>query len=252
MTTTRRKKREPAKVTQEDKSPTKCHQSGSSTDKTDKEMKETDPIEVINIRPQENDEDSDSTPTNGNGDAQERTPRKRNDTGNRSHNVRVDIKILVPADDAADKRLASVIKAVLHQLKSNHVDLLVRPWKSDSKLPCIWNIDRIPVANGELREYADRAFPSTAGGVQYTSLFLGLNEPMEGIIQNSLWWFKEKKMAIYKRDLQVEKTARTNWLLYSTPGLDTMALKEAIYNEIGIEISLRYGMIAGSLKYDKD
>ena len=59
-------------------------------------------------------------------------------------------------------------------------------------------------------------------------------------------------MAIYKRDLQVEKTARTNWLLYSTPGLDTMALKEAIYNKIGIEISLRYGMIAGSLKYDKD
>ena len=59
-------------------------------------------------------------------------------------------------------------------------------------------------------------------------------------------------MAIYKRDLQVEKTARTNWLLYSTPGLDTMALKEAIHNEIGVEISLRYGMIAGSLKYDKD
>ena len=31
-----------------------------------------------------------------------------------------------------------------------------------------------------------------------------------------------------------------------------MALKEAIHNETGIEISLRYGMITGSLKYDKD
>ena len=59
-------------------------------------------------------------------------------------------------------------------------------------------------------------------------------------------------MAIYKRDLQVEKTARTNWLLYSIPGLDTMALKEEIQSKIGVEISLRYGMIAGSLKYDKD
>ena len=252
MTTARKKRREPAKITQEDKSPTKRHQSGSSIDKADEEMKEKDPVTVINLNPQESEGDSDSTPTNGNGDAQVRTPRKRNETGNRSHNVRVDVKILVPADDAADKRLTSVIKAVLHQLKSNHVDLLVKPWKSDSPLPCIWNIDRIPVANGELREYADRAFPSTAGGVKYISLFLGLNEPIEGIIQNSLWWFKEKKMAIYKRDLQVEKTARTNWLLYSTPGLDTMALKEAIHNEIGVEISLRYGMIAGSLKYDKD
>ena len=58
-------------------------------------------------------------------------------------------------------------------------------------------------------------------------------------------------MAIYKRDLQVEKTARTNWLLYSIPGLDTMALKEEIQSKIGVEISLRYGMIAGSLKYVK-
>ena len=114
--------------------------------------------------------------------------------------MRVDIKILVPADDAADKRLTSVIKVVLHQLKSNHVDLLVRPWRSDSELPCIWNIDRIPVANGELREYTDRAFPSSAGGVKYISLFLGLNEPIEGIIQNSLWWFKEKKWLYTKEN----------------------------------------------------
>jgi len=62
----------------------------------------------------------------------------------------------------------------------------VKPWKGDSNLLCIWSIDSIPVANGNLREYVDRAFPSTAEGGKYISLFLGLNEPIGSIIQNSL------------------------------------------------------------------
>ena len=124
-----RKGKEPAKASPEEKRPPKRHQRGQLEGKVAKEMK--DPAsddEANNGILDDSESDSDATPANGNGEAQVRSARKtRNETANRSHNVRVDVKTLVPADDAADKRLTQVIKAVLHQLKSNHVDLLVKP-----------------------------------------------------------------------------------------------------------------------------
>ena len=57
MTTARRKKREPAKVNQDDKIPPKRHQRSLSTNKNDEEMKDTEPIEAMTFRPQDSDED---------------------------------------------------------------------------------------------------------------------------------------------------------------------------------------------------
>ena len=75
--------------------------------------------------------------------------------------------------------------------------------------------------------------------------------PMKELRGDSEWFLEENKMAMYKKQLQVEETSQQGWLLYSTQALDNGALAAAIQEEIGVEIALRWKYI-NSINYVDD
>ena len=72
---------------------------------------------------------------------------------------------------------------------------------------------------------------SGAGDIWFTTL-LGYNEDDEELVDNTRWWYQEKKSVMYRKPLQVLDTSRELWLLYSHEKMNLSSLQEAMNAEI--------------------
>ena len=82
-------------------------------------------------------------------------------------------------------------------------------------------------------------------------IYVQYSIPMEELISNVDWFFKDKGMRTFNKTIQAESITQIGWLLYSFSNLDIKALAEAILNQIGVTVGLRYKYI-NTDKYEPD
>ena len=141
---------------------------------------------------------------------------------------------------------------MVQKLKEEDNLFRVLPWKkANTHLPPIDNIGAFPNTVGRFRDYFSRAQVKTVGGQSYMDIYVQYSIPMEELTSNVDWFFKEAGMRMFNKTIQAESITQMGWLLYSYSNLDTKALADAISNQIGTRVGLRYKYI-NTDKYEPD
>ena len=166
--------------------------------------------------------------------------------------TRIGIMVTIPPSKEPDKCLSLHLKKWFNKMQEIDKKFIVISWKTDEgpRSP-IKEAKNIPTSMSKIRVYFTRAQVKTSGGKVYMDAFVQHTVPMKELRGDSEWFLEENKMAMYKKQLQVEETSQQGWLLYSTQALDNGALAAAIQEEIGVEIALRWKYI-NSINYVDD
>ena len=84
-------------------------------------------------------------------------------------------------------------------------------------------------------------------------VYLGFDEDEENVKENTDWWYDEQQSALYKKTLQVPKSVRKTWLLFSHKKINLKILQTKITlfaaREVGITIPM--ALIQSAVKYGK-
>ena len=170
-----------------------------------------------------------------------------------THKIRMGLSLtMLPSPKAPDKELYSKAKEWFKKLKEEDNHFRVLPWKKvNTHLPPIDNIGAFPNTVGRFRDYFSRAQVKTVGGQSYMDIYVQYSIPMEELTSNVDWFFKEAGMRMFNKTIQAESITQMGWLLYSYSNLDTKALADAISNQIGTRVGLRYKYI-NTDKYEPD
>ena len=198
---------------------------------------------------------STTTPLNTQGKTQSTSASSRNSAAPprstqrckppRPLDIRFDVKLPVPPSAAADTALIEVIKKLFTRLKTIDPTIVIYPWYQEhiTSAPTLLEPNSTPTSISTLKKYFPRIFPRTAGGDYYTTVRLGLSDPLEHLMDNISWWLQEHKIGLWQRPLQCEETTVLGWLLYSTREMDVKSLAEAIYQSSGLVLGLRWRII---------
>ena len=170
-----------------------------------------------------------------------------------THKIRMGLALSTsPSPNAPDKELFKTAKEWFSKLKEEDGFLKILPWKKDNThLPPIDSIDAFPNTVGRFRDYFSRAQVRSQGGQSHMDIYVQHSIPMEELISNVDWYFKDKGMRMFNKTIQAESITQMGWLLYSFSNLDTKALADAISSQIGVMVGLRYKYI-NTDKYEPD
>ena len=79
---------------------------------------------------------------------------------------------------------------------------------------------------------------------------IGSTMPLHKLTDCFQFYLKQQKFQMWPRKLQYKKVDKTNILLYSTPGMDSVLLCAELSTLIRCEINIRYGILPWTLKYN--
>ena len=166
--------------------------------------------------------------------------------------TRIGLMMTLPPSTEPDKCLTTHLQEWFKKMSEIDKKFTVLSWKTEDgpKYP-IKGPQYIPNTISRLRTYFFRVQARSAGGKVYADVFIQHSLPIDDIKGDAEWFLKEKNMAIYKKQLQVEETSQLGWLLYSTQSIDIEVLAAAIEAEIGTKVALRWKYI-NSNKYIAD
>ena len=232
----------------------------------EKEKSNNDEISIIEID-QENSKDQKNITLTENNSNEEceymgttKTPDEEEDTKSvatqqteNTHKIRMGLALTnPPSPNAPDKELFKTAKEWFSKLKEEDSFLKILPWKKDNiHLPPIDSIKAFPNTVGRFRDYFSRAQVRSQGGQSHMDINVQHSIPMQELISNVDWYFKDKGMRMFNKTIQAESITQMGWLLYSFNNLDTKALADAISCQIGIKVGLRYKYI-NTDKYEPD
>ena len=164
------------------------------------------------------------------------------------HNFRsrYDLKIIVPPADNQVAAMAEVLQAFLTQLQSVDPKLIIYPWKMEglgNKNKCLKNAKEMPKTLSGIQEYFHNCWPIKKGGTQYIQVFLGHAHPFDMLHLDIKWWLDNMQYGMYLKQLQVETTQTTGWLLYLTCDMELDKLRATIWKEHQIKVSMHWHII---------
>ena len=167
--------------------------------------------------------------------------------------TRMGLMLTIPASKEPDKLLSTYLQKWFNKMKETDNNFRVISWKTEDgpKQP-IKESKYIPNVISKLRVYFARIQVRPSGGKVFTDVLVQHTIPVDDLRGDTEWFMKENKMAMYKKQLQVESTAQMGWFLYSTQLLDNEALKVAIEAEIGVQVALRWKYVNSSKYIDDD
>ncbi len=117
---------------------------------------------------------------------------------------------------------------------------IIYPWKyEDSEEEILENPMDIPNTLIPLKKYFNKLFPHTSGGNYHIQVILGTDEEMDIIMQTIGWWLKSMAQGMWWTGLQLaEETMNAGWLLFSADKYNCKALVLAIWEFIGVQVTI--------------
>ena len=183
-------------------------------------------------------------------DINNQTPERGNSTL-KSHSfvTRVTLKLSVPASTTPETSLISIWKECIEELQMADDSIHIYPWaqRNDRVVTRIKDPKNFNPTNiREVKPYASRfyTYDNTNKMVLYPNIRIGHDKGLDEIREEMKDWTFRGKHGIFENMLQAESSTEIGWLLYSTREMDTGALADEIADELGLNIGLRWKVIA--------
>jgi len=171
------------------------------------------------------------------------TPPQQNVFDN--HDItRVDIRIKVGPHTEPEEESKRVLQAFLQHLQNIDLHVGFAPWNEFSTVEPWTNAAQISLRASELEIFFPRLTCKAVGTTWYSGVRLIHELPMEEMHKDALRWLKEEDHGLFERMLQCENTVEIGWFVFSSWIMEASVPAEAIGEEIGMDVGLRWKMIS--------
>ena len=165
----------------------------------------------------------------------------------RKHPIRFDIRLWVQAGENLEDHYRLALLQFLSKIWAAEPEAVLYPWRENDRrlgVPALTSPAQLPQKWAELKQYIHRARLQMEGGHHWGQIYLGLNISAATLLEEVGHWFAATKQGLWPVQIQkAEDTTCLGWLLFSGPEYDKDALRQAIWNMVGVEVALRFRKI---------
>lgn len=173
--------------------------------------------------------------------------------------TRVGTKLQIKASATPERTFSEALMKLLEQVWEADEKACLLPWKERNvqRFPAICKVEDFPRETERLRKYMHRFFlpRENKDGQAYPYLHLGHESSFKELSGGIQPWLRSTNQGLYYQMLQSELFSDIGWFLYSTKEMDLGALSDAILEQLGIRVGLRWKVlkldIRGQISEDK-
>jgi hypothetical protein len=154
--------------------------------------------------------------------------------------TRFDVKVTTVASTNALRTLVEALTSVLDRLQAADPTVILYPWgkSTSTEVPALQDTKAFPTTNRQLKLYFEKLLAKEAGGISFTSLYIGHTCTAAELIEEVDMEFWHQKSGLYLRCLQVAEIAEIGWLSYSTQDMNLTVLRKELEKMLKIQIDV--------------
>ena len=168
------------------------------------------------------------------------TERKQYKQIQRNYRTYCGIKVDIPDNDDALATMIKQTSLLFTELQRIDPKVLIYAYNDEVPIHALRSPQDIPDNHISFREFFINAYPRESKGFIWASIWLGHHKPMKYILENMKLWSKTKSSLIFVKPLQVKRSVRDYFLLWSTGRMDKDKLHDATSAAIASLTSRKY------------
>jgi|GEM_PF-3693808 len=157
-----------------------------------------------------------------------KTERRQHKQIQRAYRTYFGVKLDIPDNDDGTTTMIKQTALLFTELQRIDPKAIIYAYDDDIPIHAIRTPQDLPDNNITFREFFLNAYPREQKGFIWTTIWLGHDKSTDFILENMKIWSKMKSSLIFAKPLQVKKSVRDYFLLWSTGRMDKDKLHDGV------------------------